>query len=145
MCWVQTAAGHSAGDSSASSVQEAGPTTRAPAARYHQVGGRNCAKLHHWHLLLTWYPSRGKLSAQQCAPCAGQGLTSHSPRAGEKWGTGPISPTESEMEKGERLQLHHSPGSLPLHTPGDGADMGTTPHSAVGSVTPRRLQPPKPA
>ena len=64
VCWVQTAAGHSAGNGSASGVQEAGPTTRVPAAR-EWAGGRSCAKLHHWHLLPSLYPSRGKPSAQQ--------------------------------------------------------------------------------
>ena len=33
MCWVQTAAGHSVGDGSISSVR----TTRAPAARQHRA------------------------------------------------------------------------------------------------------------
>lgn len=102
----------------------------APAAR-EWTGGRSCAKLHHWHLLSTWYPSRGKPSAQQCTPCAGQGLTSHSPRAGQKWGTSPISPMDSEIEEGDRPQLHHPPGSLSVHPHGDRADMGTVPHLTV--------------
>lgn len=87
--------------------------------------------LQHWHLLPSWYPPRGKPSAPQCTLSAGQGLTSHSPRAGLKWGIGPISPTDSEMQKGDSPQLHHPPGSLPIHPPRDRADVGMIPHLTV--------------
>lgn len=130
MCWVQAAAGCSPGDTVPPVCRKQDPPREPllPGSGQEPGAVQSCTiGISHQ----PWYPSRGKPSAQQCTPSAGQGLTNHSPGAGQSWGTGLISPTDSEMEKGDSLQLHHPPGSLPILPPGEKEDVGTIPHLTV--------------
>lgn len=81
----------------ASRVQKAGPTMRAPNAREDAGAVQSCPA----DTSCTSGSIQGKASVQQSTLCAGPGLTSASPRAGQKQGIRPISSGDKEMEKGD--------------------------------------------
>lgn len=114
-------AGHSTGDSSTSRVQKRGLTTRAPNSREEEGAVQSCPTD-----TCILGSSQGKASAQQSTLCAGPGLTSPSPRAGQKQSVIPINSRDKEMEEGDSPT---SPSSLPIHAPRDRAGTGTVPHS----------------